>query len=199
MLPDPIKKFIEIFSELPSIGPRQATRLVFHLLGAGKNTINEIERSLNNIKNLKNCERCFFAAPPQSNICFFCNDQKRRKDLIAIVEKPTDLLSLERTRHFNGQYFILGDLAKTGVLETTQRLRIKNLASRLEKEFSNKEAEIILAISPTTFGDFTAQLITQELKPLAKKISRLGRGIPTGGEIEFADEETLRNALERRL
>ena len=199
MLPDPIKKFIELFSELPSIGPRQATRLAFHLIASGKNSINEIERSLSDIKNLKNCERCFFVAGFQSNICFFCGDQKRRKDLIAIVEKPTDLLSLERTAHFKGQYFILGDLAKTGVLETAQRLRIKNLASRLIKEFPNQDAEIIIAISPTTFGDFTAQLITQELKPLVKKISRLGRGIPTGGEIEFADEETLRNALERRL
>ncbi|MBI2591492.1 MAG: recombination protein RecR [Candidatus Brennerbacteria bacterium] len=198
MLPIPIKKFIELFSELPSIGPRQATRLAFHLIASGKNTIQEIERSLSDIKNLKNCEQCFFIATAPSNLCFFCADSKRRKDLIAIVEKPTDLLSLEKTRTFNGQYFILGDLAKAGVLETAQRLRIKNLASRMEKEFPDKNAEIIIAISPTTFGDFTAQLITQEFKPLVKKITRLGRGIPTGGEIEFADEETLRNALERR-
>lgn len=198
MLPDSLKKIIDLLSQLPSLGPRQATRLAFHLLDAGQNTVAEISRALGAIKNIKTCSRCFFIYEGSKNVCELCANPSRRRDLIAIVEKPTDLLSLEKTRHYNGQYFILGDLAKSGVLGPAQRLRIKALAERLKNE-ANTDAEIIIAISPTTFGDFTAQLITQELKPLVKKISRLGRGIPTGGEIEFADEETLRSALERRI
>lgn len=199
MLPDPVKKFIDLMSELPSIGPRQATRLAFYLLDSGQNAIGEIGKSVNALKTLKNCERCFFVHESKAPLCAICADSRRQKNLLAIVEKPTDLLSIEKTRKFNGHYFILGDLAKNGVLEPGQRLRIKSLRERIKKEFSDGNAEVIIAVNPTTFGDFTAQLIKQEISPFVKKITRLGRGIPTGGEIEFADEETLRNALERRI
>lgn len=195
MLPESVKKLIGILSELPSLGPRQATRLVFHLINSDIGAVNELSRSLNDLKTLKICERCFFIAENEKKLCVFCLDQNRRKDLIAIIEKPTDLISLEKSGSFNGQYFILGELSKNGVFGPTQRLRIQNLAERLRNESG---VEVLIAVNHTTFGDFTAGLITEELKPFAKKISRLGRGIPTGGEIEFADGETLRNAIERR-
>ena len=195
MLPQPIKNFIEIVSKLPSIGPRQATRLAFYLINSGKNEIENLEKAVDDLKRLKTCERCFFI---YTESCPICSDKNRNKEVIAIVEKETDLISLEKTGKFNGQYLILGGLAKNGVLDPNQRLRLKNLAERIKKEFGGSVKEIIIALNPTTFGDFTGTLIEQEFKPLAQKISRLAKGVPTGGEIEFADEETLLSALEGR-
>ncbi len=210
MLPEPIKNFIEIFSKLPSIGPRLATRLSFYLVNSGKNEIENLEKSISNLKKLKTCERCFFI---YTDNCPICSDKNRVKDIIAIVEKETDLISLEKTGKFHGQYLVLGGLAKNGELNPNQRLRIKSLAERIKKEFpstsgeqsrttgsgqNGKAKEIIIALSPTTFGDFTGSLIEQELKTSAQKISHLAKGVPTGGEIEFADEATLLSALEGR-
>ncbi|MDP3052406.1 MAG: recombination mediator RecR [bacterium] len=196
MFPEPIKNFIEIFSKLPSIGPRLATRLAFYLANSGKNEIENLEKSIGNLKKLKTCERCFFI---YTENCPVCSDENRSKDIIAIIEKENDLISLEKTGKFSGQYFILGGLAKNGELDPSQKLRLKSLAERIKKEFGGQVKEIIIALSPTTFGDFTASLIEKELKPLAQKISHLAKGVPTGGEIEFADEETLKSALEKRI
>ena len=196
MLPDPIKNFIEIFSKLPSIGPRLATRLSFYLVDSGKNEIENLEKSISNLKKLRTCERCFFIYTEK---CPICSDKNRIKDIIAIVEKETDLISLEKTGKFNGQYLVLGGLAKNGELNPNQRLRIKSLTERIKKELDGQAKEIIIALSPTTFGDFTGSLIKQELKACAQKISQLAKGVPTGGEIEFADEETLGSALEKRI
>ena len=196
MLPEPLKNFIEIFSKLPSIGPRLATRLSFYLVDSGKNEIENLEKSISNLKKLKTCERCFFI---YTDSCPICSNRNRIKDIIAIVEKETDLISLEKTGKFNGQYLVLGGLAKNGELNPNQRLRLKSLAERIKKELNGQAKEIIIALSPTTFGDFTGSLIGQELKPFAQKISHLAKGVPTGGEIEFADEETLGSALEKRI
>ena len=196
MLPDPIKNFIEIFSKLPSIGPRLATRLSFYLVDSGKNEIENLEKSISNLKKLRTCERCFFI---YTDKCPICSDKNRIKDVIAIVEKETDLISLEKTGKFNGQYLVLGGLAKNGELNPNQRLRIKSLAERIKKELNGQAKEIIIALSPTTFGDFTGSLIKRELKDFSQKISHLAKGVPTGGEIEFADEETLGSALEKRI
>jgi len=195
MLSDSVKNFINIVSKLPSIGPRQATRLAFYLINSGKNQIEELEKAVADLKKIKTCERCFFI---YTDRCPICSDKSRLQDILMIVEKETDLISLEKTGRFHGQYLILGGLAKNGVLEPQQKLRLKSLAERIKKEFGGQLKEIILAFNPTTFGDFTSSLIEQELKPFAQKISRLARGVPTGGEIEFADEETLKSAFEGR-
>ena len=201
MLPEPIKKFIEIFSTLPSIGTRQATRLAFKLISSGRAKIEETAEAVSNLKYLKICSRCFFVhqnPPAGGNLCNICSDKTRQQNIIAIVEKETDLISLERTKKFKGRYLMLGELSKTGVLESVQKLRLNNLKDFIKKEFGQAE-EIIIAINPTTFGDLNASMIAKELSSFAQKITRLGRGIPTGGEIEFADEETLGQALERRV
>lgn len=197
MLSEPIKKFIEIFSVLPGIGIRQATRLAFKLINSGRNKIEETAEAVSDLKYLKICAQCFFVHQNKDSLCDICRDSNRRQNIIAIVEKETDLISLERTRKFKGRYLVLGELTKTGVLESVQKLRLNHLKNWIKKEFGQAE-EIIIAINPTTFGDLNASMIAKELSPFAKKITRLGRGIPTGGEIEFADEETLGQALERR-
>ena len=201
-LPDPIKNFIHYFSKLPSIGPRQATRLAFHVISSGKDEIDGIIKSLEGLESMSVCEKCFFVFLPQDKddkLCEICRDKKRNPKLIAIVEKETDLISIEKTNKFDGNYFIIGSLQKNGVLGSEQKRRLEKIKTNIEKELGGQADEIIIATNPTTYGDFNAAILSKELKDLAKKITRLGRGIPTGGEIEFADEDTLGNALERRI
>lgn len=203
-LPACVERLIHTLAELPSIGPRQATRLVFHLIGRGEAQIHELARGLDNLKKIKTCERCFFIhegrgrSAQADTLCDICSDPHRDHGVILIVEKETDLLSLENTGKFRGQYFILGLIPKTGLLAEWQKLRLQNLKSFIQKELGGQAKEIILGMNPTSLGDFHASILTKELAPFAKKISRLGRGLPTGGEIEFADDETLGSALERR-
>ena len=204
MLPEPIKKFIDYFSALPSLGPRQATRLAFYILRQGKTTIAELASALHGLTNIKTCSQCFFPYEiskkyigSKENLCSICSNDARRQDIVAIVEKETDLMSLEKTKKFNGRYLVLGNLSKDGILDSDQKLRLNHLKNLLRKNFGKAE-EIIIALNPGTLGDLEASLIFQELEPFARKITRLGRGLPTGGEIEFADEDTLDGALDNR-
>ena len=188
MLPEPIKQFVDMFAKLPGIGPRQATRLAYYIASLGKGEVLEISKSVHGLGELSGCRLCFLTTPSK-DLCSICADPGRRQDLIAIVEKETDLLSLEKTKKYNGRYLVLGDLKKDGILNAMQKLRLKTIKGA---------EEVILAISPTTYGDLNSSIIEQELKESTKKVTRLGRGIPTGGEIEFADEETLTGALDNR-
>ncbi len=199
MLPEPIKKFAEIFSTLPSIGNRQAIRIAFKLINGGKAKIDELAKTISDLRYLKTCSRCFFVHMERDNLCSICSNPNRQQNVIAIIEKETDLISLERTKKFKGRYLVLGELSKTGILDTVQKLRLNHLKDLIKKEFDSAKAEeIIIAVNPTTYGDINASIITKELAPFTKKISRLGRGIPTGGEIEFADEETLASSIDSR-
>ena len=198
MLPDPIKKFVDEFSKLPSIGPRQATRMAFYLSNLGKSKIKEIANAISGLADLTTCSRCFRTHVGSGKLCSICSDPTRSKGLIAVVEKETDLLSLEKTKKFNGWYLVMGDLHKNGELEPEQKLRLASLKSFIKKELANKAEEIILATNPTVYGDLNAATLKKELEESANKITRLGRGIPTGGEIEFADEDTLGSAIDKR-
>jgi recombination protein RecR len=197
-LPDSIKKAADAFTELPSIGPRQAIRLVFHLIGRGQNNVRNLSAALEELKKIKICERCFFIHQNAGPLCDICSNTARRHDIIMVLEKETDLLSIENTGKFGGRYLILGGISKTGLFEDWQKLRLQNLKTFIEKTLGGQAEEIILGFNPTSFGDFGASLVEKELRPLTKKITRLGRGLPTGGEIEFADDDTLGAALEKR-
>lgn len=198
MIPDAIQKFVDAFAKLPSFGPRAATRLAFHLVGLDKSAFEMLVAGLTGLKNLDRCPRCFFLKERREKLCAICAAPGRNARAIAIVEKDTDLLSLERTGQWKGHYLVFGELPERGVLETSHKLRLKTLEKRIEEELGGSVEELVIALNPTTFGDFAAGLITQGFKGRAERISRLGRGIPTGGEIEFADEETLGSALDRR-
>ncbi len=198
-LPPSIQKLADLLSELPSIGPRQAIRLVFHLKSRGERGLSGLLRELENLKSLKTCERCFFLHENEGVLCDICSDPKRDNSLILILEKETDLLSVENTGKFRGRYFIIGAIPKTGLLEDWQKARLQSLRNFVQKELGGRAGEMILGMNPTSSGDFHAGLLLNELSPFSKKISRLGRGLPTGGEIEFADEDTLGSALERRM
>jgi recombination protein RecR len=197
-LPEPVQKVVDNLSDLPSIGPRQAVRLAFYLLGEKKESLRVLAQSIDALRGIKICERCFFIHQNDGELCDVCANPARNQRIIMIVEKETDFLSLENTKRFTGRYFVSGPIPKTGFLEPWQKLRIESLKKIIQNDLGGQADEIILAFNPTTLGDFQTSLIMKELVPLTKKISRLGRGLPTGGEIEFADDETLGSALERR-
>jgi recombination protein RecR len=202
-LPDPIKNVVDELSRLPSIGPRQAIRLAFYLVNESKEDIHALAVNINNLRTIKICERCFFIHQNTGNLCDICANPARRQGVIMIIEKETDLISLENTGKFTGRYCIIGPVPKTGMLEDWQKKRLQSLKNQIEKSveeggLGGKADEIIFGFNPTSLGDLQTSILLKDLGPLAKKTSRLGRGLPTGGEIEFADDETLGSALERR-
>lgn len=197
-LPESVRTIIQALSELPGIGPRQATRLAFYLLSQGHGTINNLAGALEEMKLLNICTRCYFIHKNEGGLCETCANSNRDQSVILIIEKETDLLSLENTNRYSGRYFILGEMPKTGLLEGWQKARIENLKKFIREDLGGQAKEIILGFNPTSVGDFHAATIGKELGPFTQKISRLGRGLPTGGEIEFADDETLGASLERR-
>jgi recombination protein RecR len=198
-LPASLRALIEELSELPSIGPRQATRMAFYLTQRGGQSVENLAHNLEGLKKIKICERCFFIHENSGGLCDICANKDRDQSHIMIVEKETDLISIENTNKFGGRYLVLGPIPKTGVLEELQKLRLENLKKFIKKELGGQAEEIILALNPTSVGDWNAGMLKKELESSAKKITRLGRGLPTGGEIEFADDETLEGALNARL
>lgn len=196
-LPQPIKKLISSLSELPSIGPRQATRLAFYIASLNKQAIKDFAEDLRGVSEIKNCNRCNFIHMNFGDLCDICANPRRSQETVMFIEKETDLISIENTGKYTGTYFITGVIPKTGIFEPVQKQRIdafkKLLGSRV-----NKLEEIIIGFNPTSIGDFHASLLSKEFSEYALKISRLGRGLPTGGEIEFADDDTLGSALSGR-
>lgn len=207
MYPQSIQKLIDRFSKFPTIGPRTAARFVFYLIGLPKKEIEELISLISDLKKkVLRCKFCFFPFENGGNLCKVCSDPTRDRSILCIVEKEQDLISIEKTKKYNGLYFILGGNVSTLKKEEIKKLRIKELKERIlnPRKFGILETspilfkEIILATNPTTEGEATALYLERFLKPLNIKISRLGRGMPIGGELEYADEETIRSALEGR-
>jgi len=198
MFPKQIQNFIDVFSKLPSIGPRMATRLAFYLAELDKNTLNRFISALSEIMNVGVCTQCFGIAESKKILCEICESNTRDKKTIAIVEKQTDVFTIEKAGGYNGTYLILGELKRDGTLGLEQRKKLESLKKRIELEYNGYITEIIIALGPNTFSDFVASVIKQAFKGMAEQITRIGRGIPTGGQVEFTDEETLRSSFERR-
>jgi len=197
-LPEPIQNVVGELANLPSIGPRQAIRLAFYLVGEKTEDVHNLAVNINNLRKLKICKHCFFPHQNKGDLCEICGNPNRNQGIIMVVEKETDLISLENTKKFTGRYFVTGPIPKTGFLEPSQKARIESLKKTIADDLGGKAREIIFAFNPSSLGDFQATILMKELAPQSEKMSRLGRGLPTGGEIEFADDETLGSALERR-
>ena len=197
---DSIDKLVNIFKKFPTVGSRTAGRFVYYLMKLPKERIDELTNAINELKSkIKLCQLCFNPFEGDSQLCQICQNPSRNRNLICIVEKETDLLSLESTRKFNGLYFILGGTVATMRKEDLNNLRIEELKKRItQSNFS----EIIVALNPTPEGRATSVLVEQTIKETLPsknfKITHLARGIPVGGELEYADEETLESALEGR-
>jgi len=204
---DSIKKLIELFSKFPTVGPRTASRFVFYLIKLPKDKIDELTNAVAELKNkIKLCLFCFspFESSDsikagQSDLCPICQNPLRNRQLLCVVEKETDLMSIEKTKKYNGLYFILGGTVATMKKSDIDNLRIEELSDKIKE--SKKFTEIIIATNPTPEGKATSILIERALKSLtvpAFKITHLAQGLPVGGELEYADEETLESALEGR-
>lgn len=189
-----IQKLIEQFSKFPTVGPRTAARFVFYLLELTKNEKNELIKSILSLgEKVKLCSFCFKPFEGENNTCEICSDPRRDKSLLCIIEKETDMETIEKTKKYQGRYFILGGTVSKLRKEDIEKLRMKELQERL-KDIK----EIILATNPTTEGESTALYLERLLKPSNIKITRLGRGLPVGSELEYADEETLSSAIDNR-
>jgi recombination protein RecR len=199
MLPKQLQEFIATFEKLPVLGPRQATRLAFKLIREGAPLVKNLIARLEGLLEVKVCMQCFFIHTNNGSLCSICADPSRVQDVIMVVEKETDVMSIEKTRKFQGIYLVIGELTRSGALEAWQKSRVQLLKQSIQNLPTDKAREIILALNPTTYGDLNAQLLKKELEEYAGSITRLGRGIPTGGEIEFADIDTLSSSLERRV
>ena len=198
MYPSSIQRLIDLFSKFPTVGPRTAARFVFYLMKLPKEEIKELLISISEVREkIKLCSFCFNPFEGEGELCPICSNPTRDRTLLCIVEKESDLLSLEKTKKYNGLYFILGGTLSKLKKEDVEKLRTKELQERI-KNHQDLIKEIIIALNPTTEGEATTLYLERILKPLEIKITRLGRGLPVGGELEYADEETLGSALEGR-
>ncbi|MCS7283118.1 MAG: recombination mediator RecR [Anaerolineae bacterium] len=193
-LPPSVTRLIETLSELPGIGPKTASRLTFFLLRGNSDLPLRLAKALEDLKaRTRLCSVCYNIT--EEDPCPICSDPTRDRSIICVVEEPLDVLAIERTEHYRGLYHVLhGALAPMeGVF--AENLRIAELLRRVE---AGGVQEVILATNPTSEGDYTAAYLLSKLRPLGVRVTRLGRGLPVGGDLEYADQVTLTNALEGR-
>ncbi len=191
---EPIARLMQALSKLPGMGPKSAQRLAYHLMLSSDAEIEELATSLLSLKgNLVFCSRCFNVA--DKDPCSICVDSQRDRTVICVVERPSDIPPLERTAKFDGLYHVLhGSLRPTRGIGPDD-LRIRELVPRLR---SGEVAEVILATNPTVEGEATAMYIRQLVEPLGIRVTKLARGLPYGSELEYADDMTLRQAIDSR-
>ena len=199
MYPLSIQKLIALFSKFPTVGPRTAARFVFYLLKSSDAELKEIADSIATLKStVKQCSFCFNPFEGEGNLCEICRNPRRDQTILCIVEKETDLVPIEKTKKCPGRYFILGGALSRFNREDLKDLRTEELLARAgQKEIK----EIILAFNSTTEGEATSLYVTRLLEknlPAGRQVTRLARGLPLGGELEYADEETLGSALDGR-
>jgi len=195
-LPDPIKNLINNFSRLPGIGPKTASRLTFYLLRSTDDLAKDLAESLLEIKSgTALCQTCFNITASGRTECEICASPERDKSIICVVEEPLDVLALERTGSYPGCYHVLHGALSPIEGIGPEDLRMGELFKRVRE---GGITEIILATNPSMEGDYTAAYIYQQLGKGEVRITRLARGLPVGGDLEYADQSTLQRALDGR-
>lgn len=189
-----IENLINELTRLPGIGRKTAQRLAFFILAMPDNEAKGIAKAINDVKERASfCVRCFNIT--ESEICEICRDERRDSTKICVVEEPSNILVIERSKAFHGVYHVLLGAISPIDGVTPEKLKIKELVKRVH---SNNISEVIIATNPNTKGEITAQFIREHLKSFPVKVSRIAYGLPMGGDIEFADEVTLSKALDGR-
>ena len=196
---EPVARLIEAFSRLPGIGPKTAQRLTFHLLRAPDAEARSLAGALVAVRDqVVFCERCFNIS--DAPLCPICRDPARDQLRLCVVEEPLDVLALERTGEFRGLYHVLHGAISPIDGISPDRLRIRELLARADEAKSDGAAleEVILATNPTLEGEATAMYLAERLEGDVGVVSRIARGLPVGGDLEYADEVTLIRALQGR-
>ncbi len=192
---EPLRVVIEELSKLPSIGKKSAQRLALHLVKKEKQELEELISALTELKdNIKFCEICYNIS--SNEICNICNNPKRDNSTICIVEEASDVIAIENTNEFSGKYHVLGGVLSPLAGVGVEDLKVKELLDRLRND---EVKEIILALNPNTEGETTSLYLAKLLKSLGIKITRLARGLPIGGDLEFTDEATIGRAVLNRI
>lgn len=195
-VPRPVERLVEAFSRLPGVGPKTASRLTYYLLKAPPEQSRELARALEDLRSgTAFCTRCFNITAAGVDPCSICTDPERPGDLLCVVEDPLDVLALERTGEFRGRYHVLHGAISPVEGVGPDDLRMAELVQRLDAEGIQ---ELILATNPTLEGEATAMYLKQLLAGRPVKLTRLARGLPSGGDLEYADARTLAQALEGR-
>jgi len=190
----PIAQLIEEFARLPGIGKRSAERLAFHILKQPKSSVESFSKALLDAKDkITFCPVC--QSLTDRVPCAICDNPRRNKSVICVVENPKDILAMEKTKEFSGVYHVLHGVISPMDGIGPDDIRIKELLLRVEKE---PVKEIIMATNPTIEGEATAMYISKLFRPLGVKVTRIAHGLPVGGELEYADEVTITRALEGR-
>ena len=196
LLPEPIQDLINAFSRLPGIGPKTASRLTFHLLRSPEDLSCDLANALLKLKTgTTYCQTCYNITAAGRTQCEVCASDERDGSLICVVEEPLDVIALERTAAFNGKYHVLHGALSPIEGIGPEDLKIRQLVERVR---AGGVHEIILATNPSMEGDYTAAYLRQQLLPLGVRLTRLARGLPVGGDLEYADQTTLLRALSGR-
>ncbi|MCG0239802.1 MAG: recombination mediator RecR [Firmicutes bacterium] len=194
LYPEPIARLIEELTKLPGVGPKSAQRLAFYLLNAPGE---DVERLLGAIQTarerIRYCSVCFTLT--DTDPCAICANPDRDHGTICVVEEPRDVIAMEKTREYRGVYHVLHGTINPMEGIGPEELRVRELLQRLANPGIR---EVILCTNPTTEGEATAIYLARVIKPLGIKVTRIARGLPVGGDLEYADEVTLAKALEGR-
>ena len=192
--PEPVARLIDALQRLPGIGPKTAQRLTFFLLKRPAPEVAALGEALTQLKQLiVHCSVCFNVT--DQDPCRICRDPRREQRTLCVVEEPNDLLAMERTGEFKGRYHVLlGALSPLDGIGPDD-LKVRELLLRLE---SGEAREVILATNPNVEGEATALYLARLLRPLGVRVTRIARGLPVGGDLEYADQVTLTKALEGR-
>jgi recombination protein RecR len=195
-LPKSVSRLIEQFQRLPGIGPKTASRLAYHLLRVPEEQARSLGEALLELRaQTRFCSTCFNITDAAVDPCDICRDEKRDGSILCVVEAPLDVQALERAQGFHGRYHVLHGAISPVEGVGPEDLKIAELVERVKR---GGVREVILATNPSMEGEATAMYIHRALQELPVRVTRLARGLPVGGDLEYADETTLAKALEGR-
>ncbi len=201
---DKARKVAEYFARLPGIGPRQARRFVYFLLGQDEAFLNSLSAAIKNLKEeIRECASCRRFYEGKSEYCDICQSKETDNSTLLVIEKDVDFENVRKSGAYQGRYFLLGGLLPILEKNPTEKIRIKELVAEAGQQIKDSGLkEVIIALSVNPEGENTYQYVKKTLEPLAKKhnlkISSMGRGLSTGTELEYSDQDTLKNALKNR-
>ncbi len=202
VLPKSVEQVIDEFSRLPGVGPKSASRMVYHFLRSPNKDATKLAKALTQMDlEVKNCSKCFNVS--DKDICNICSSKLRKANKLCVVEEPLDVVAFENSAVYDGFYFVLGGVISPADGIGADEIRFPELKARVEELLKeNDVVEVIVATNPSLEGEATSNYILDLFKDLLKegkiKISRLAMGLPTGADLEYADRLTLKRALEGR-